>query len=145
MKLPVALAIVVGVVGGILTWLYLGPLSALGLFVPATFMGAAAYFATELLGDQLRPVADAENRDTEVVDAGVEARRAVDVHALRPTAEDDRRRWVGGDLGGGDAVRHDLAVHVQLAHPSGDELGVLRSEVHDQHGLTTQHHVTDGT
>lgn len=45
MKLPVALAIVVGVVGGILTWLYLGPLSGLGLFVPATFLGAASYFA----------------------------------------------------------------------------------------------------
>lgn len=45
MKLPVALAIVVGVVGGILTWLYAGPLAALGLFVPATFMGAACYFA----------------------------------------------------------------------------------------------------
>nr|WP_246325523.1 DUF1097 domain-containing protein [Actinomycetospora corticicola] len=44
-KLPVALAIVVGVVGGILTWLYVGPLAALGLFVPATFMGAACYFA----------------------------------------------------------------------------------------------------
>lgn len=45
MKLPVALAIVVGVVGGILTWLYVGPLSGLGLFVPATFLGAASYFA----------------------------------------------------------------------------------------------------
>lgn len=45
MKLPVALALVVGVVGGILTWLYVGPLAALGLFVPATFMGAACYFA----------------------------------------------------------------------------------------------------
>ncbi len=45
MKLPVALALVVGVVGGILTWLYAGPLAALGLFVPATFMAAACYFA----------------------------------------------------------------------------------------------------
>ncbi|MDT7743400.1 MAG: hypothetical protein QOE59_2478 [Actinomycetota bacterium] len=45
MKLPVALALVVGVVGGVLTWLYVGPLAALGLFVPATFMGAACYFA----------------------------------------------------------------------------------------------------
>ncbi|MCD2196292.1 DUF1097 domain-containing protein [Actinomycetospora endophytica] len=44
-KLPVALAIVIGVVGGVLTWLYVGPLAALGLFVPATFMGAALYFA----------------------------------------------------------------------------------------------------
>lgn len=45
MKLPVALALVVGVIGAILTYLYVGPLSALGLFVPATFLGAASYFA----------------------------------------------------------------------------------------------------
>lgn len=45
MKLPVALALVVGIVGGILTYLYVGPLSALGLFIPATFLGAASYFA----------------------------------------------------------------------------------------------------
>lgn len=45
MKLPVALALVVGIVGGILTWLYVGPLSGLGLFVPATFIAAASFFA----------------------------------------------------------------------------------------------------
>jgi hypothetical protein len=45
MRLPVALALVVGVIGGILTYLYVGPLGALGLFVPATFFGAASYFA----------------------------------------------------------------------------------------------------
>jgi hypothetical protein len=44
-KLPVALAIVVGVIGGVLTYLYVGPLAGLGLFVPATFIGAASYFA----------------------------------------------------------------------------------------------------
>ncbi|HEX4250002.1 MAG TPA: DUF1097 domain-containing protein [Pseudonocardia sp.] len=45
MKLPVALAIVVGVIGAILTYLYVGPLGGLGLFVPATFLGAACFFA----------------------------------------------------------------------------------------------------
>ncbi len=45
MKLPVALALVVGIVGGIITWLYVGPLSGLGLLVPATFIGAASFFA----------------------------------------------------------------------------------------------------
>ena len=44
-KFPVALGIVAGVIGGVLVWLYAGPLSALGLFAPATFMGAACYFA----------------------------------------------------------------------------------------------------
>ncbi|MFC4947268.1 DUF1097 domain-containing protein [Pseudonocardia sp. GCM10023141] len=45
MKLPVALAIVVGVIGAVLTYLYVGPLAGLGLFVPATFIGAASFFA----------------------------------------------------------------------------------------------------
>jgi hypothetical protein len=45
MKVPVALALVVGIIGGILTYLYVGPLAALGLFIPATFLGAATYFA----------------------------------------------------------------------------------------------------
>ena len=38
-------------------------------------------------------------------------------------------------LGGGDAVRHDLGVDLQLADPPGDELGVLRTEVDDQNGV----------
>ena len=38
-----------------------------------------------------------------------------------------------GDLSGGDAVRDDLGVHVQLADPAGDQLGVLGPEVDDEH------------
>lgn len=45
MKLPVALALVVGVIGVIVTYLYVGPLAGLGLLVPATFLGAASYYA----------------------------------------------------------------------------------------------------
>ena len=58
--------------------------------------------AAELQGDQLGAVADAEDRDAEVVDRRVERRRAIDVHALRTTGQDQRRRWIGGQLGGGD-------------------------------------------
>jgi hypothetical protein len=45
MKLPVALALVIGVIGAVITYLYVGPLAGLGLMVPATFIGAASYFA----------------------------------------------------------------------------------------------------
>jgi len=45
MKLPVALALVVGVIGVVITYLYVGPLGGLGLLVPATFLGAASYYA----------------------------------------------------------------------------------------------------
>ena len=36
---------------------------------------------------------------------------------------------------GRDVVPHDLAVHVLLAHAAGDELGVLRAEVENEHAL----------
>ncbi|WP_082375109.1 DUF1097 domain-containing protein [Pseudonocardia sp. HH130629-09] len=45
MKLPVALALAIGVAGAVIAYLYLGPLSGLGLFVPATFLGAATFFS----------------------------------------------------------------------------------------------------
>lgn len=45
MKLPVALALVVGVIGVVITYLYVGPLAGLGLLVPVTFLGAASFFA----------------------------------------------------------------------------------------------------
>ncbi|WP_148613443.1 DUF1097 domain-containing protein [Nocardioides rubriscoriae] len=45
MKVPVASALVVGLVGVVITYLYVGPFASLGLLVPATFLGAASYFA----------------------------------------------------------------------------------------------------
>ena len=39
------------------------------------------------------------------------------------------------DAGGRDVVPHDLAVDALLAHPAGDQLGVLRAEIEDQHAL----------
>ena len=38
------------------------------------------------------------------------------------------------DLGGGDPVRDDLGVHLELTHPAGDQLGVLSAEVDDENG-----------
>ena len=90
--------------------------------------------AAELLGDELGAVADAEDRHAEVVDRRVERRGTLDVHALRTTGQDQRGRLAGGDLGGRDAVGHDLGEHRQLAHAAGDELGVLGAEVHDEDG-----------
>ena len=59
----------------------------------------------------------------EVEDRRVELRGTVDVHAGRSTGQDDRRRSPFGDLGGGDPIRHDLGVHVQLAAPGGRSAG----------------------
>ncbi len=91
----------------------------------------------ELLCDQLGPVADPQDRDAEVVDPGIERGGALDVHALRAARQDDRRWRTLLHLGRGDAMRHDLGVHPELANASGDQLGVLRTEVDDQHGVAS--------
>jgi hypothetical protein len=58
------------------------------------------------------------------------------MHALRSAGEDDGRRPAQRQLVGRHAVRHDLAVDVQLAGPAGDQLGVLGTEIDDQNGVT---------
>ena len=83
----------------------------------------------ELMRDQLRAVADAKDGDAKFVYGRVECWRAVDVDALRSTRQDQRRRPAIGDLARREAVRHDLGVHIELAHAAGDELGVLSTEI----------------
>ena len=93
---------------------------------------AALDRAAQLLRNELTAVTDSENRNAEVVDRRIELRRSVDVHALRPARQDDRRGPAPFHLGGGDAVRNDLRVHPRLPHPAGDELRVLGTEVDDE-------------
>ena len=95
----------------------------------------AGDLAAELERHELRAVADAEHRDAEVVDAGVDARGALDVDRRGTTAEDHARGPPCRDLGCGDRVGHDLGVDVRLAHPPRDQLGVLRAEVDDEDGV----------
>ena len=67
--------------------------------------------------------------------SGSHLRRAVGVHAGRAAGEDEPLRRELADALGRDVVPHDLAVDVLLAHPAGDELGVLRAEVEHEHPL----------
>ena len=101
---------------------------------PVLALHATTDDSAELLADQLRSVADPEHRHSQVVDRRIERRGAVDVHALGAAGQDDRGRFALGDLGGGDAMRDDFGVHLQLTHPPGDQLGVLGAEVDDENG-----------
>ncbi len=107
---------------------------ALDVEVRAAVLAAAGvgHLATELQGHQLGAVADAQDGDAEVIDAGIEAGRALDVDRLGPAAEDQPGRRPFRDLGRGDRVGDDLAVDVGFPDPAGDELGVLRAEVDDE-------------
>ena len=64
--------------------------------------------------------------------AGVDLRGARLVDAGRAAGQDDRGRVLGQHLGDRHRVRHDLGVDLRLAHPAGDQLGVLGSEVHHE-------------
>ena len=103
---------------------------------PAILAGRGAlHFAAERLAHQLHAVADAEHRDAELEDLRIALRRAVGVHARRAAGEDQPlRRELAHPLGR-DVVPHDLAVHVLLADPAGDQLDVLRAEVEHEHPL----------
>ena len=93
--------------------------------------------AAELQGDELGAVADAQDRHAEVVDAGVDRGRPVDVDRRRTAAEDDAGGGPGGVLLGRQGGGDDLAVDVGLADPPGDQLGVLGPEVDDQDGASS--------
>ena len=91
--------------------------------------------AAQDLRHELHAVADAEHRHAQLEQRVVAVRRAGLVDAHRAAREDDPGRLPAGDLGRRRAERDDLGIHVQLAEPPRDELGVLRSEVEDQDDL----------
>ena len=93
----------------------------------------------ELLGEELRAVADAEHRDIEVVHAGVDAGAPSTCTDAGPPLRMMPAGCPIDQLGGGDRVGHDLAVDVRLTDAPGDELGVLRAEVDDEDGTGRGH------
>lgn len=102
----------------------------------AVLTGAGVFDgAAEGGGHQLEAVAHAEDRDAGLEQLAVQARGALRVHRRGAAGEDDRRRVLGEHLRDRHGARHDLAVDPGLADTTGDELGVLRTEVDDQDGV----------
>ena len=87
--------------------------------------------ASELRRHRLHAVADTEHRHSELEYRvrGAVAGRLVD--RFGAAGEDDALRGEGAEPFRVDVERVDLGVHARLAHPPGDELGVLRAEVED--------------
>ena len=99
----------------------------------------ARHGAAEVERQALHAVADAEHRDAQIEDLGVELRGVVDVHAHGAAGEDDALGRVGLDALDGHVVRHELRVHAALAHAARDELAVLRPEVEHEDGVEPLH------
>ena len=83
----------------------------LELRLPELGRAGALDGAAEVSRHELHAVADAECRDPEREDAGVEIRRAVRVHRGGAAGEDERRRVSGRDLRCRQAVPDELRVH----------------------------------
>ena len=100
------------------------------------FVGGT-HLAIEQVGGELRAVADAEDRNAEVVETDGNRRGAVFIHGRGAAGQHDADRVHGFDLRevGGHRAGMDLAVDALLADPARDQLRVLRSEIEDQNQL----------
>ena len=90
--------------------------------------------ATELVGHQLRAVADAQDRDPPAPDRRVGPRRVRVVDRVRAAGQDDRARAAPFELLVRRVEREQLRVDIELAHAARDELGELAAEVEDDDG-----------
>ncbi len=93
------------------------------------------HFPTERHSHGLLAVAEAEHRNAQAEDLRVDGGGVFRVHAGRTARQDDSRRRHGAHLVGRDVARHDLGIHVQIAHATGDELPVLGAEIDDDDNL----------
>ena len=80
---------------------------------------------------RLHAVADAQHRDPELEQRRVEPRRALGVDGGRAAREDQPLRAALAHLVDADVVRQQLGEDPELAHPPGDQLGVLAAVVED--------------
>ena len=76
--------------------------------------------AAQIVGDELAAVADAQDR------------QALQIDGLGAAGEDDADGFHRLQLSEGRGVGLDLAVHIALPDPAGDELVVLSAEVDDK-------------
>ena len=100
--------------------------------------------AAEVAGHELHAVADAENGDAQLEDAGVGVGRALRVDRRRPAGEDERQRAPRRDRRRRRGVVDELRVDAALAHAPGDQLRVLAAEVDDEDGTLLGRRLGDG-
>ena len=86
----------------------------------------------EKMADDLKSVADAENRNAHVEKGLVRQWRARRVYAGRSAGKDQPfgAHLMEGFIG--DGVRHDFAIHMMFADSARDQLGILGAEIEDE-------------
>jgi hypothetical protein len=104
--------------------------------------GRSAVLAATCLGNRaaeggchrLKSVANSQDRNAQVENAGIEHRSFRLVDTRRAATEHNGRGRLGGNFGGRDRVRHNLGVDPGLTHAARNQLGVLRPKVNNENG-----------
>src|SRR5579872_5214643 len=97
-------------------------------------MGGLLYFAAKVLGHQLHPVANPEDRNARIPNFWIGARGIGLIDAGGPTGENKAFGLALLNLFQRSAKWENFAIDFGLAHPSRNELSVLRTEVeNDNH------------
>ena len=96
---------------------------------------AGHYLAAKLVGHEVQPVADAENRHAEMQYLLVGRRRVLVVDGTWASRENDTRGPMAPNFFQPGGAGKDDRENVLLANTACDELRVLRAEIEDDDGL----------
>ena len=88
--------------------------------------------ATQRLSHHLEAVANAERGQAQLKDGRIELRRTGLIHRRRAAGQNERNRVLSFQFFSRDRVRHDLRVDARFTHATGNELRILRAEVHNK-------------
>ena len=91
--------------------------------------------AAQGVGHELAAIADAQDGHSPGEDLRVHVGGGIQIHTVGAAGEDDADGVHGFQLGKGRGAGHDLAVHIALPDPAGDQLIVLAAEVQNDDGL----------
>ena len=103
---------------------------------PAVFaMAGRHHLATQEQAGELNAIANPQDGHIQAEDLRRDPGRALVIHGRWSTGQDDPRRLHGADAFEGQIERVDFRIHILLAHPARDELGVLRTEIENENDL----------
>ncbi len=98
-------------------------------------LGRWVDLAAEGMHQQLHPVADPKDRQAELEDIVRQGRRALGIDRGRSAGKDEAFGLERQHLFSRSVPGEEFAVDVRLAHPAGDQLGVLGTEIEDGDGV----------
>jgi len=84
------------------------------------------------MGNELEPVADAQDGNAKLEDTWIRVRRVRLIDTLWPAGQDDGSRVEGFYSVEGKIIGVDFRVNAEFANFSGNKLGILRPKIKDE-------------